>query len=61
MRIITLGSMLLATVLTMSQANAQKVNFDKLNLLNAVGNLSMNKGKLSMQNTGFNLIGCKQQ
>ena len=39
-------------------ANAQKVNFDKLNLLNAVGNLSMNKGKLSMQNTGFNLIGC---
>ena len=25
MRIITLGSMLLATVLTMSQANAQKV------------------------------------
>lgn len=39
-------------------ANAQKVYFDKLNLQNAVGNLSMNKGKLSMQNTGFNLIGC---
>lgn len=39
-------------------ANAQKVNFDKLNLLNAVGNLSMNKGKLNMQNIGFNLIGC---
>ncbi|MBF4484712.1 AsmA-like C-terminal region-containing protein [Flavobacterium sp. CSZ] len=39
-------------------ANAQKVNFDKLNLQNAVGNLSMKKGKLSMQNTGFNLIGC---
>ncbi|WP_291286852.1 AsmA-like C-terminal region-containing protein [Flavobacterium sp.] len=39
-------------------ANAQKVSFDKLNLLNAVGNLSMNKGKLNMQNTGFNLIGC---
>jgi len=39
-------------------ANAQKVSFDKLNLQNAVGNLSMNKGKLSMQNTGFNLIGC---
>lgn len=39
-------------------ANAQKVNFDKLNLQNAVGNLSMNKGKLTMQNTGFNLIGC---
>ncbi len=40
-------------------ANAQKVNFDKLNLQNATGNLSMNKGKLSMQNTGFDLIGCK--
>lgn len=40
-------------------ANAQKVNFDKLNLQNAVGNLNMNKGKLSMQNTGFDLIGCK--
>jgi len=39
-------------------AQAQKVSFDKLNLQNAVGNLSMNKGKLSMQNTGFNLIGC---
>ncbi|KQB38342.1 AsmA-like C-terminal region-containing protein [Flavobacterium aquidurense] len=39
-------------------ANAQKVNFDKLNLQNATGNLNMNKGKLSMQNTGFNLIGC---
>jgi AsmA protein len=39
-------------------ANAQKVYFDKLNLLNATGNLKMNKGKLSMQNTGFNLIGC---
>ncbi|MCP2026947.1 AsmA protein [Flavobacterium sp. HSC-32F16] len=40
-------------------ANAQKVNFDKLNLQNATGNLTMNKGKLTMQNTGFNLIGCK--
>ncbi|MBF4506774.1 hypothetical protein IRZ83_08835 [Flavobacterium sp. JLP] len=40
-------------------ANAQKVYFDKLNLQNAVGNLSMNKGKLTMQNTGFDLIGCK--
>ncbi|WPO80616.1 AsmA-like C-terminal region-containing protein [Flavobacterium sp. KACC 22761] len=40
-------------------ANAQKVNFDKLNLQNATGNLSMNKGKLTMQNTGFDLIGCK--
>ncbi|QSB26855.1 AsmA-like C-terminal region-containing protein [Flavobacterium sp. CLA17] len=40
-------------------AHAQKVSFDKLNLQNAVGNLKMKKGKLSMQNTGFNLIGCK--
>ncbi|MFC0779695.1 AsmA-like C-terminal region-containing protein [Flavobacterium sp. HJSW_4] len=39
-------------------ANAQKVNFDKLNLQNATGNLTMKKGKLTMQNTGFNLIGC---
>jgi len=39
-------------------ANAQKVNFDKLNLQSAVGNLNMNKGRLNMQNTGFNLIGC---
>ena len=39
-------------------ATAQKVYFDKLNLQNATGNLNMNKGKLSMQNTGFNLIGC---
>ncbi|KAF2079633.1 AsmA-like C-terminal region-containing protein [Flavobacterium sharifuzzamanii] len=39
-------------------ANAQKVNFDKLNLQNATGNLSMKNGKLTMQNTGFNLIGC---
>ncbi|MCD0463874.1 AsmA-like C-terminal region-containing protein [Flavobacterium sp. ENC] len=40
-------------------ANAQKVNFDKLNLQNATGHLKMKKGKLTMQNTGFNLIGCK--
>jgi AsmA protein len=39
-------------------ANAQKVYFDKLILQNATGNLNMNKGKLAMQNTGFNLIGC---
>ncbi|WP_433835034.1 hypothetical protein [Flavobacterium anhuiense] len=39
-------------------AHAQKVNFDKLNLQNATGNLTMKKGKLTMQNTGFNLIGC---
>ena len=38
--------------------NAQKVYFDKLNLQNAKGNLSMKNGKLTMRNTGFNLIGC---
>nr|WP_294785881.1 AsmA-like C-terminal region-containing protein [uncultured Flavobacterium sp.] len=40
-------------------ANAQKVNFDKLNLQNATGNLSMKNGRLNMQHTGFELIGCK--
>lgn len=39
-------------------ANAQKVHFDKLILQNATGNLKMKNGRLSMQNTGFNLIGC---
>lgn len=39
-------------------ANAQKVNFDKLNLQNATGNLIMKNGKLTLQHTGFNLIGC---
>ncbi|MBE8725415.1 AsmA family protein [Flavobacterium hungaricum] len=39
-------------------ANAQKVYFDKLTLENAGGNLNMNNGKLMMQQTGFNLIGC---
>lgn len=39
-------------------ANAQKVNFDKLNLQNATGSLIMKNGKLTMQHTGFNLIGC---
>ncbi|MCV9929906.1 DUF3971 domain-containing protein [Flavobacterium sp. LS1R49] len=41
------------------QANAQRVNFNKLTLNNAKGNLKMNKGILNMQNTGFNLIGCE--
>lgn len=40
------------------QANAQKVNFNGLNLKNAKGALKIQKGKLTMQNTGFNLIGC---
>jgi AsmA protein len=39
-------------------ASAQKVNFDNLILNNAVGNVKLNNGKISMQNTGFNLIGC---
>lgn len=39
-------------------ANAQKVSFEKMNMQNASGYLKMKNGKLSMQNTGFNLIGC---
>ncbi|WP_281235435.1 AsmA family protein [Flavobacterium gelatinilyticum] len=39
-------------------ANAQKVYFDKLILENAGGNLKINNNKLTMQQTGFNLIGC---
>ncbi|MFB9078599.1 AsmA-like C-terminal region-containing protein [Flavobacterium procerum] len=39
-------------------ANAQKVYFDKLKIENAGGNLKINNNKLTMQQTGFNLIGC---
>jgi AsmA protein len=39
-------------------ANAQKVNFNGLTLNDAKGALQTKKGKLTMQNTGFNLIGC---
>lgn len=39
-------------------ANAQKVNFNGLELKNAKGSLNMKNGLLSMQNTGFDLIGC---
>jgi len=41
------------------KANAQKVYFDKLTLENAGGNLKINNNKLTMQQTGFNLIGCR--
>ena len=40
------------------QAQAQKVNFNELTLKNAKGSMNMKKGVLTMQNTGFNLIGC---
>jgi len=40
------------------QANAQKVNFNDLTLNQAKGAMNMKKGVLTMQNTGFNLIGC---
>ncbi|RVT75717.1 hypothetical protein EOD40_09695 [Flavobacterium sufflavum] len=40
------------------QANAQKINFNGLDLKNAKGGLKMKNGLLSMQNTGFDLIGC---
>ncbi|MFA9188114.1 AsmA-like C-terminal region-containing protein [Flavobacterium sp. FBOR7N2.3] len=39
-------------------ANAQKVNFNGLELKNAKGSLNMKNGLLSMKNTGFDLIGC---
>ncbi|WKL47235.1 AsmA-like C-terminal region-containing protein [Flavobacterium pectinovorum] len=39
-------------------ANAQKVYFDKLVLENAKGNLKIDNGRITMQQTGFNLIGC---
>ena len=40
------------------QANAQKVTFNELTLKEAKGSMNMKNGKLTMQNTGFNLIGC---
>lgn len=40
------------------QANAQKIDFNELKLKDAKGTLKMKNGSLSMQNTGFNLIGC---
>jgi AsmA protein len=40
------------------QANAQKANFNELSLNQAKGTMSIKNGKLTMQNTGFNLIGC---
>lgn len=39
-------------------ANAAKVDFQGLNLTQSHGNLSVNKGKLSLQNTGFSIIDC---
>lgn len=40
------------------QANAQKVNFNELTLNQAKGTMSIKNGKLTLQNTGFHLIGC---
>ncbi|CAM3341783.1 AsmA-like C-terminal domain-containing protein [Flavobacterium longum] len=39
-------------------ANAGKIAFNGLNLENAKGNLVINGGKLQLNNTGFDLIGC---
>lgn len=39
-------------------ANAAKVDFQGLNLTQSHGNLSVNRGKLSLQNTGFSIIDC---
>ncbi|HMI07619.1 MAG TPA: AsmA-like C-terminal region-containing protein, partial [Flavobacterium sp.] len=38
-------------------ANAQKVNFDGLDIRKAKGNLAVNQGRLTLKNTGFDLIG----
>ena len=38
-------------------ANAAKVNFDELNLENAKGDLSIAQGKMTIKNTGINIIG----
>ncbi len=40
------------------QANAQKVTFNELTLKDAKGSMNMKNGKLTMQNTAFDLIGC---
>ena len=40
------------------QANAQKVDFNGLKLKGAKGTLKIKNSSLSMQNTGFELIGC---
>jgi AsmA protein len=41
------------------KAIAQKVDFQELHLTKANGNLKMKNGKLYLQNTNFNLIGCQ--
>ncbi len=40
------------------QANAEKINFQGLHLQNGKGAVQMKKGKVSLQKTSFNLIGC---
>ena len=40
------------------QADAQKVNFNNLTLKGAKGTMKMKNGVLTMENTGFNIIGC---
>ncbi len=39
------------------KANAKKISFDDLNIENLTGKVSINQGKLSLQNTSFSLIG----
>lgn len=41
------------------KAVAQKIDFKDLHLSKANGNLKMKNGKLHLQNTNFNLIGCQ--
>jgi AsmA protein len=41
------------------QANAHKINYQGLTLQDGRGTIKMKNGKMLMQNTGFNLIGCQ--
>lgn len=38
--------------------NASKVDFDELKLQNLKGNLALNKGRLSLKNGAFDVVGC---
>jgi len=40
-------------------ANAQKINFKDLALTNTKGDVTITKGKLHLEKTGFDIIGCK--
>jgi len=54
------GVVMLPTNLNVSlSANAKKVTYDKLDLEDLKGTVGIKEGKLSMKQTGFELIGCR--